>query len=99
MNPLPKTFLTIFIVGFAISLTGPGSEFAGGIIKPLSVICFVLFYMMNLLENEMRKYDEDQDAKLGVGGQRSSTDSNPGAQGRSGRSGGHTPSLAGAGSK
>ncbi len=99
MTKLPKTFLTIFIVGLAISLTGPGAEFAGGIIKPLSVVCFILFYLTNLLGNEMIKYDEDQDAKLAASGQRLGASSNPAAQGRSGRSAGHTPSLAGAGSK
>ncbi len=64
MTTLPKSLLTLSIVGFAISLSGPGAEFADGIIKPLSAICFVLFYITNLLAKEVAAYDQEQYATL-----------------------------------
>ena len=65
MTTVPKTLLTISIVGFAISLTGPGGEFFHGIIKPISAICFVLFYITHLLAKEVEAFDQEQRAKLG----------------------------------
>ena len=49
MRTLPKTLLALAIVGFAISLTGPGSEFADGVIKPFSAICFNLYGALHCL--------------------------------------------------
>ena len=66
MTTLPKSLLTLSIVGFVISHTGPGAEFADGIIKPLSAICFILFYITNLLAKEVEGYDQDQHAKLSL---------------------------------
>ena len=64
MRTLPKTLLALAIVGFAISLTGPGSEFADGVIKPFSAICFILFYITNVTGNVVEAYDREQDAIL-----------------------------------
>jgi hypothetical protein len=64
MPTLPKTLLILAVVGFAISLTGPGAEFAEGIIKPISVLCFIGFYITQILAKEIEAYDHEQHAKL-----------------------------------
>lgn len=98
MTTLPKTLLTISVVGFAISLTGPGGEFAAGMIKPISAICFILFYIAQLLAKEAEAYDQEEQAKLGWmhRGAEPSPRAATGARSRSGR---HSPTLAGVGSK
>ena len=92
MTTVPKTLLTISIVGFAISLTGPGGEFFHGIIKPISAICFVLFYITHLLAKEVAAYDQEQSAKLGSMAPARSRAS--ASSGESPASGGHSPSFA-----
>jgi hypothetical protein len=59
MKTLAKTLLIGSIILFAISLTGPGSEFLWGFLKPLSTLMFVNFFIMNLLAEEYAIYDED----------------------------------------
>jgi hypothetical protein len=65
MTTLPKTLLILSVTGFAVSLTGPGAEFACGVIKPLSAVSFIVFYITQLLAKEVAAYDQEQHAKLG----------------------------------
>lgn len=66
MKKLAKTFFTISIAAFALSLTGPGSEIAWGFLKPLSAILFVVFFIGQLLHKEVVKYDEECRARMAL---------------------------------
>ena len=68
MKTLAKTFLISSVVLFAVSLTGPGSEFLWGFLKPLSALLFVNFFIMNLLAKEYSKYDEEYDLRMKLAG-------------------------------
>jgi hypothetical protein len=65
---LLKTLAKIFLIAspalFALSLTGPGSEFLWGFLKPLSALLFVNFFIMNLLAKEYANFDEEHDLRL-----------------------------------
>ncbi|MBM3838189.1 MAG: hypothetical protein FJ398_09520 [Verrucomicrobia bacterium] len=95
MTTLPKTLLILSVAGFAVSLTGPGAEFACGVIKPLSAISFIVFYITQLLAKEVEAYDREQHAKLGWM-HAGATVTGSGAASTNGR---RSPSLAGAGAK
>ena len=60
MKTLAKTCLVASVVLFAVSLTGPGSEFLWGFLKPLSALLFVNYFIMNLLANEYALLDEER---------------------------------------
>lgn len=94
MTTLPKTFLTISIVGLALSLTGPGAEFAAGIFKPVSAIAFILFFITQILAKEIEIYDEEQHTKLDSFARSGSPASRPAADTASANR--RSPSLAGA---
>ena len=59
----PKIFLVLFAITLALGLTGPGSEFLGGILKPLATIFFMLFFITMLFGKEIARYDEEQRSK------------------------------------
>ncbi|MBI4663022.1 MAG: hypothetical protein HY735_29790 [Verrucomicrobia bacterium] len=99
MTTLPKALLTISVVAFAVSLTGPGAEFAGGIIKPIGAICFILFYIANLLAREFEGYDQDQRAKSGLFGKILSSGPGSNSKNESAAKGGPPASFAGAGTR
>lgn len=73
MKTLAKTLLVISVVLFAVSLTGPGSDFLWGFFKPLSALLFVNFFIMNLLAKEYSKYDEEYDLRMKLAGAKSTT--------------------------
>jgi hypothetical protein len=66
MKKLGKIFLTASVAAFALSLTGLGSEFAWGFLKPLSAILFIAFFITNLLVNEYARFDEEEKRKLAL---------------------------------
>jgi hypothetical protein len=66
MKTLAKISLTASVILFAVSLTGPGSEFLWGFLKPLSALLFVNFFIMNLLAKEYAKYDEEHEFRLAL---------------------------------
>ena len=71
MKTLAKTLLISSGVLFAVSLTGPGSEFLWGFLKPLSALLFVNFFIMNLLAKEYSKYDEEYEFRMQSAGAKS----------------------------
>jgi len=71
MKTLAKTLLISSVVLFAVSLTGPGSEFLWGFLKPLSALMFVNFFIMNLLAKEYDKYDEEYELRMQLAGAKS----------------------------
>jgi len=66
LKTLAKIFLIASPVLFAVSLTGPGSEFLWGFLKPLSALLFVNFFIMNLLAREYASYDEEHELRLSL---------------------------------
>ena len=44
---------------FAVSLTGPGSDIAWGLVKPLSAVIFILFLIFQILAKEIARYDKE----------------------------------------
>ncbi len=71
MKTLANTLLTISAVLFALSLTGPGSDFLWGFLKPLSALMFVNFFIMNLLAKEYSKFDEEHDLRMKLASEKS----------------------------
>ena len=72
MKTLAQIFLISAAILFAASLTGSGSEFLWGFLKPLSALLFVNFFIMNLLAKEYIKYDEEYDLRLELAGGKAS---------------------------
>jgi hypothetical protein len=66
LKALARVFLIASPVLFAVSLTGPGSEFLWGFLKPLSALLFVNFFIINLLVTEYARYDEEHDLRLAL---------------------------------
>ena len=66
MKKIAKIFLIGSVTAFALSLTGPGSEFMWGILKPLGALLFGAFFITNLVANEYAKYDQEQKAKVAL---------------------------------
>lgn len=64
LKTLAKVLLIASPICFAVSLTGPGSEFLWGFLKPLSALLFVNFFIMNLLAREYAVYDEEHQYRL-----------------------------------
>ena len=64
MKTLAKFFIAASVVSFAISLTGPGSEFLWGFLKPLSALLFVAFFITNLLAKENAQYDAEHEHRI-----------------------------------
>ena len=77
MKTLAKTLLISSVVLFAVSLTGPGSEFLWGFLKPLGALLFVNFFIMNLLVKEYSKYDEEYELRMQRAGAKSARASVP----------------------
>ena len=69
MKTLAKTLLIGSVVLFALSLTGPGSDFLWGFLKPLSALMFVNYFIMNLLAKEYSKYDEEYELRMKLAGE------------------------------
>ena len=59
MTTFLKTILAVSAGLFLTSLTEPGSAIAWGFLKPLSAILFIVFFIGQLLHNEVVKYDEE----------------------------------------
>lgn len=64
MNRMPKILLALSVVTFLVALTDLGISIGYGLLKPMSVIFFMLFFIMNLLAKEMALYDEEQRRRL-----------------------------------
>ena len=63
MSKWPKIFLVMSVVTFGFGLTSVGSSIGYGILKPVGAIFFMVFYLTQLLEKEMARYDEEHRSK------------------------------------
>jgi len=59
MKRLPKILLVLSVAGFALSLTSFGSDIHYGVLKPVSAILFIVFFILQVLEKEVAKYDAE----------------------------------------
>jgi hypothetical protein len=66
MKTVAKGFITASVILFGISLTGPGSEFLWGFLKPLSALLFVAFFITNLLALEYAEYDQEYSYRMAL---------------------------------
>ena len=64
MKELAKIFGISSIILLSILLTGPGSEFLWGTLKPLSTLFLIAFFITNFLAEEYANYDEKQNYRL-----------------------------------
>ena len=64
MSKWPKIFLGISLTSLVFGFTSAGSAVAYGILKPVGAIFFMLFYLTQLLDKEVAKYDEEMRLKL-----------------------------------
>ena len=61
MKTLPKIFLTVSVLSFAASLTGPGSEVWFGILKPIGALSFMVAFIVHVLSSlDPEQYAADQ---------------------------------------
>jgi hypothetical protein len=72
MKTLAKILIVSSVVLFAVSLTGFGSEFLWGFLKPLSALLFVNFFIVNLLAKEYVIYDEEYELRMKLAGAKAS---------------------------
>jgi hypothetical protein len=71
MTKLPKIFLVISLTAFLAVFTEAGSSIGWGILKPLSAIFFILFFITNLVAKEMEKFEEEQRLRMTLAEQNS----------------------------
>lgn len=61
MKTLPKILLITSGLLFAISLTAPGGQVFYGLLKPLSALLFIAFFMTHLMSRfDAQQYADDQ---------------------------------------
>jgi hypothetical protein len=65
MTTPAKIFLSVSVISLAASLTGPGGDIWYGFLKPLGAIFFILFFITNLLSDEVARMDQETQAKQG----------------------------------
>jgi hypothetical protein len=66
MKTLAKAFIIASVILFCVSLTGQGTEFLWGFLKPLSALLFVAFFITNLLANEYARYDQEHAYRMAL---------------------------------
>lgn len=63
MTNTSKIFLAFSITALAVSLTDAGSNVGWGILRPLSAVSFIMFFITNLIAREVALYDAEERAK------------------------------------
>ena len=61
MKHLAKIFGVLSAVLFAFSLTPVGSDIHYGILKPISAILFIVFYILHVTRKEVEHFDQEHD--------------------------------------
>ena len=62
MTTTCKIILAFSAACIALSFTEAGGNFYYGILRPVGAIAFVVFFIINMLGKEMKKFDEDHPA-------------------------------------
>src|SRR5262249_44181716 len=63
MTTTSKIILGFSVASIGFSFTEIGAHVYYGIIRPIGAVAFVVFYLVNMLGKEMRKFDEDHPAQ------------------------------------
>jgi len=66
MTAFLKILLAISVTLFLASLTEAGSAIAWGMLKPVSAILFIVFFIGQLLHKEVVKYDEECRSRMAL---------------------------------
>jgi hypothetical protein len=66
MKTLAKGFVIASVILFSASLTGAGSEFLWGFLKPLSALFFGAFFITNLPAKEYAIYDKEHEYRMAL---------------------------------
>ena len=66
MKTLPKTFLIICVASFVAGMSGPGGDFAYGILHPVAALAFILFMMTYIVSSVEAEFDAEENARLGA---------------------------------
>jgi hypothetical protein len=64
MTKMPKIFLVISISAFLAAFTEAGSALGWGILKPLSAVLFILFFITQLVAKEMSTFDQEEQLRM-----------------------------------
>jgi hypothetical protein len=59
MKHLAKIFGVLSAVLFVFSLTPVGSDIHYGILKPISAILFIVFYILHVTRKEVEQFDQE----------------------------------------
>ena len=63
MTKTSKISLAVSIIAFALGFTDAGSNFGWGILKPISAVAFMVFFLTNLMAKEVAIYDAEERVK------------------------------------
>ena len=64
MKLITKILLATSITGFVLSLTPLGAGIHYGMLKPVSVLLFIVFFILHLLNREMESFDAEHEANI-----------------------------------
>ena len=59
MTTTSKIILGFSLGCLAFSFTPMGADIYYGMLRPIGAVAFVVFYLVNMLGKEMKKFDED----------------------------------------
>lgn len=59
MTTTAKIILGFSLACILLSFTEVGGHIYYGILRPVGAVAFIVFYLVNMLGKEMRKFDED----------------------------------------
>jgi hypothetical protein len=64
MRLLAKVMLLLSLLSVGLSFTKAGGDFLGGGLKPLGAILFIVFFILELMQNEVKQYDQERRENL-----------------------------------
>ena len=64
MPLLAKVMLALCVLSLGFSYTKAGGDFLGGALKPLAAIFFMVFFIIQLTKNWVKRYDEERAESL-----------------------------------
>ena len=64
MKHLPKVILAVSATTFIVSLTAAGSNIHYGMLKPVSAILFIVFFILHVLQKEVVKFDQEHENNI-----------------------------------
>ena len=65
MKHLTRILLFVSAAAFATSLTAVGSDIHYGILKPVSTIVFIVFFILHITQKEVALFDAENQQNIG----------------------------------